>query len=961
MSVISFEDSLKQLSMIGANESGLYYLNQTDIENNYIRFFLEEAAAYRPTAVYITKLENQTPKPQIYIYDNTDNHLSSENIHQLHKELWNSAKVPMFFIFNHTEVKIYNSRKYTGDNLSTMEILNLASTAQKEINKRKFFNAQMFDSGAFWNHEKYAKEFTFKNSVYDVLLDDLMNLRNELIKDSSLSEKTTESLLIKSILIKYLDERGVFKQEKLGNYWSQFLKDANTFTDLFSDSKSIVKLFETLKEHFNGGVFDISTHREELLAKDLSAFKEFLEADTEGTENKLTQKLLWAKYSFKDLPVELISNIYELFLKSDEKEANGIVYTPPILVDFMIDEIMPLDKPQHDFKLIDPSCGSGIFLVSAYKRLIQWWRLENNWQKPSIAQAQEIIKNSIYGVDKEDGAVEVSLFSISLALCDTFLPDEIWDDLVFEDLRESNILQEDFLEYIQNENNHGTFDLVIGNPPFVNGEKNLTSAAKDVVLQSPVPDKQLSFLFLEQSLKLLKPKAHLCMIQPSAFLYSQGTLAFRKKIFTQCKCHQVIDFSCLNTSLFKKSKGKNSADVAISVSFLQNIEPNREQDSVLHLTVRQTFLAKEKIYFDLSHYDFHWLKYQDVLDQKSIWKCDLMGGSRIRTIVKNLEKYPTLINFLDEKKKDGWIYKSGFFEGNKNTSKVFKENNFLTGFPTLPTSAFTENGIDYNQIERLNEKEFEAPRQIELFQEPLALIKEIVGKKELVVEYVDRPFLSFRKGINGIHVPAVDSDKLKSLVNVLKEHSKVYIFYTIASSGRAGVSKATSLLKKDIDLLPYPNNIEELKLSKIEQYFANDTLDYMMDFCKGTSKSPLLKKSTPEQMKEFSRVYCELLNTVYKDVQPLGSKETDSYILTAFYYKTKPVNTLLDESSLNDEILGELVKNKVGKYIHINRVLRFYDENIIYLIKPKQYRFWLKSIAVRDADETFSDLIKMGY
>ncbi len=144
MSVISFEDSWKQLSMIGANESGLYYLNQTDIENNYIRFFLEEAAAYRPTAVYITKLENQTPKPQIYIYDNTDNHLSSENIHQLHKELWNSAKVPMFFIFNHTEVKIYNSRKYTGDNLSTMEILNLASTAQKEINKRKFFNAIYF-------------------------------------------------------------------------------------------------------------------------------------------------------------------------------------------------------------------------------------------------------------------------------------------------------------------------------------------------------------------------------------------------------------------------------------------------------------------------------------------------------------------------------------------------------------------------------------------------------------------------------------------------------------------------------------------------------------------------------------------------------------------------------------------------------------------------------------------------
>ena len=297
MSFISFEDSLKELSMISTMSTGLYYLNQENIDNNYIRFYLEEASPYKPTAIYITELENQATKPQIYIYDNTDNQLSSENIKQLHKELWNSAKVPMFFVFNNTEVKIYNSRKCSDENFSPMEILNLASETQKEIKKRKIFNAKMFDSGAFWNQEKYAKEFTFKNSVYDVLLDDLMNLRQELIKNSSLSEKTTESLLIKSILIKYLDERGVFNQEGLDNYWSQFLDTASTFTDLFEDSKAIVKLLDSLKEHFNGGIFDISNDKKELLKKNLSAFKEFLEADTETTDNNLTQKLLWSKYS----------------------------------------------------------------------------------------------------------------------------------------------------------------------------------------------------------------------------------------------------------------------------------------------------------------------------------------------------------------------------------------------------------------------------------------------------------------------------------------------------------------------------------------------------------------------------------------------------------------------------------------------------------------------------------------
>lgn len=967
MSYISFEDGLKKLSMISDTstiQTGFYALGQRNIDNSYIRIHLDEAKRYEPTAIYVTQLENQAPKPQIYIYDNTGNTKLPKNIKQLHKELWNSAKVPMFFVFTDTEVKIYNCRK-SSDNKEdipdALEILKLTSDTQEQLNKIKSFDAKMFDSGAFWNQEKYAKEFEFKHSVYDVLLDDLMSLREKLIAKSELSEKTTESLLIKSILIKYLDERGVFNQQERDNYWSQFLDNATTFTALFDNSRAIVDLLDTLKDHFNGGVFDISNDREEFLGKNLGAFKEFLEADTETTRYKHTQKLLWSKYSFKDLPVELISNIYELFLKSEEKETNGIVYTPPILVDFMIDEVMPLDEPKKDFKLIDPSCGSGIFLVAAYKRLIQWWRIENNWGKPTIAQAQKIIRDNIFGVDKEDGAVEVSLFSISLALCDTFLPDEIWDDLKFEDLRKSNIIQKDFFLYIQEGNKHNMFDLVIGNPPFVNKQLKWTNAAKEVAKKDPVPDSQLSFLFIEQSLKLLKPSGYLCMIQPSAFLYSQGTLNFRNNIFTNYKCHQVIDFACLNTSLFKKSKNTNSADVAISVSFIQNIQPNIEQDNILHLTVRQTFLSKEKIYFDLSHYDFHWLKYKNVLEQKSIWKCDLMGGSRIRSIVKKLEQYTTLKDFLKNKEKDGWIYKSGFFTGNKKTPKDFLENNFLTNRPTLPTSAFSENGIDYSKIELLQENTFEAPRQIELFQKPLVLIKEIIGKEKLAIEYIDKSFLSFRKGINGIHSPMRDKNKLKQLAKTLKEQSRLYIFYIIATSGRAGVSKATSILKKDIDLLPYPENIQDLKLSKIEQYFADDTLDYMINFCKGTSKSPLLKEVNDTQMIDFENVYCELLNTVYKEVYSLGSKETSSYMCVAFYFKTKPSKTLLDEEGLSDTVLENLVENKVEKNIHITRILRFYDKNIIYIIKPKQYRFWLKSIAIRDVDETFPDLIKMGY
>ena len=91
------------------------------------------------------------------------------------------------------------------------------------------------------------------------------------------------------------------------------------------------------------------------------------------------------------------------------------------------------------------------------------------------------------------------------------------------------------------------------------------------------------------------------------------------------------------------------------------------------------------------------------------------------------------------------------------------------------------------------------------------------------------------------------------------------------------------------------------------------TLDYMMDFCKGTSNSPLLKNITDNQIKEFSDVYCELLNTVYKDVKSLGNRETDSYMLTAFYYKSKPIETDMDMSKgLSKKQMQKLAK-KFGK------------------------------------------------
>src|ERR1041384_4765669 len=89
------------------------------------------------------------------------------------------------------------------------------------------------------------------------------------------------------------------------------------------------------------------------------------------------QGLLWQQYSFDAIPLELISSIYEEFVTKVKKKRAGTVYTPPHVVDFVLDEVLPWDDRAWNVRILDPACGSGIFLVKAFQRLVHRWRLAN--------------------------------------------------------------------------------------------------------------------------------------------------------------------------------------------------------------------------------------------------------------------------------------------------------------------------------------------------------------------------------------------------------------------------------------------------------------------------------------------------------------------------------------------------------------------------------------------------------
>jgi hypothetical protein len=676
---------LESLDMF--QDSNLVYTNQIEETTNYsIRFSLENALRYKADAVYFRYIpSSQKYIPQIYIYDftkDTNKNLDQE-ITQIHKKLWNNGEVPIFFVFTRTEIKVFNSLKsptISGTKFVSqpIEILSILSQVDNQIKEKNFqdFSAKLFSNGTFWENSKYNSQFKINDSAYEKLLQHLKNCRKKLIEDKVFqSEELVNKFILMSILVKYLEEKEDSQGNKVfeNDFFNRF-DNSNSFEDVLRKGSLCLDLFDHLSEHFNGQVFEWTNSEKEILKNtDFNLVADFISAriDNKGQMN------LFSLYSFNDLPVELISNIYEEFSnKSDDKK--GIVYTPPFLVNFLIDECMPIYNPQDTFKILDPACGSGIFLVSAFKRLVEWWRIKNNYSEPSLEQLRTILLKNIFGVDIESEAVKVAIFSLNLAMCEFLSPETIWNNLKFENLNIKNLHSEDFFKLIHDKKIKENFDLVIGNPPFA---QSLTKSGTNIEKlktkdKLKVPRNQIALMFLEQSIELCKKGSLLCFILPSgSLLYNSNSHKFRKSFFEKYNVPQIIDFSYLSRVLFGQG-----GDIGVSALFVKNEE--MKKNDLLHLVVKRTKSSKEKLYFELDHYDFNYVKRNIAINNKFVWKCNLLGGGRILNIISKFAESRTLDEYLQEKiLNNKWFYGEGFMI--KTNPK--KEADYLTNKLSLPT------------------------------------------------------------------------------------------------------------------------------------------------------------------------------------------------------------------------------------------------------------------------------------
>nr|VFK17984.1 MAG: N-6 DNA Methylase [Candidatus Kentron sp. LPFa] len=920
---------------------------------------LEKARYYGASAVFFEAGRNgKPPVAQAFVFV-SDGSEPKEDFARLHRRLWSWGGVPLVYrktpglveLFRCAHEPDFESKK-DGIVFNPHEKLRLAS----EIASDPWWDAQRLRSGTLWDDPKVCgKLLSAKEAAQKALFLDIKGLHEKLEKElekEGLDKEKQDALLglfrrllILSLFVAYLEARGVFEV----SYFFRFRNGAEEFFQVLADGPALVRLLEDLDRRFNGHAFrlreeDRATLRSGGQAERLARFAELVE----GRQEPGGQRTLWQRYSFADLPVELISQIYQLFV-DDRKTA---VYTPPFLVRLMLGEVLDwerLDRLKNKNEVIlDPACGSGVFLVEAYKRLVLHWRSRNDWKHPEKPILKELLTR-VHGIDLEERAVDLAAFSLYLALCDALESEEIRASRkLFPELKGKSLHAGCFFEACEIGKVKGKIGVVVGNPSF---RSSLGTPAAERAGEryrkehgAPIPDKQRAYLFLHESMAALAEGGVLALLQQYNFLYNQQSLGFRQKFMERWDVREMLDFISVR-GLFQK--GNADTKVLVVVAEAKEPPPDRR---ILHATFRRSGRADAEQGFDIDYYDMHWLPRELALTNEGVWRADLLGGGRVLAFADRLRNFRTLGQYSDEK---GWEYGEGYIVGKSGKRKPAEH---ITGHPTLPSKAITVNGIDESLMDVERAILFKSPYSSKRFSPPMLLVRE---QMDILSWPWTKSYLTYKNPVVGFCAPASDFSELKRMAQWLSEQRVPLQAFVALTSTRLFSRKATSVSSFDIISLPYPENTT-LDLTNHEQILVEDIVDYYRDLIRLGEGSAAMQESGVPALLQFNEIYTGRISAIYKE-KPLRALDAQTWpgvICQPFIFGEGEVDW---EGA--DELRGKLDKllREKKESLAITRIARIYDGPCIYLVKPDRLRYWLRSVALRDADETLADLWYWGF
>ena len=402
----------------------------------------------------------------------------------LHRLVWSQGTVPILLIATPNALQIRKSLtppsarpiSVTWDRLGDDRGIPAELTS---------LTALSLTSSVVWND--YAIER--RNRVDSAILRAITDLNNEVRQQFDDLER--RSPLVNSIIGRFiyffvLLDRGIVtgswiaslkdsNGKPLCRHIGRFLLDAERIdvADHAWPAGEVWALFDCIDDIMNGAIFPISAaDRKRIPSQALHLVRRAIRHGDLLRQG--TRQLGFLDVSFATLRTETLSAIYELFLlleSSNDKNDDGAFYTPPFLVDYVLDEVDRIQPFTAESRTIDPAAGSGIFLVGAYRRILERTIPRSHWRAEQIKKARNLLEDSIFGIERNPQAANVTRFSLYLTLLD-YVENTAIDAMrmvmkreqVFPPLTENIFNRDVFNVNRRGAGEVGRFTHVIGNP-----------------------------------------------------------------------------------------------------------------------------------------------------------------------------------------------------------------------------------------------------------------------------------------------------------------------------------------------------------------------------------------------------------------------------------------------------------------------------------------------------------------
>ena len=934
-------------------------------------------------------------KPLIFFFENPS------DTPALHRTIWNLNEIPIVVVCSDETVGVYNGFAYKKE-LGSLQCLGDESILDD-------FSYFKIVTGKGW--EDYKKELAHKNRVDYFLLDNIQYAQEKILK-TSVSRNLANRLIGKMIFLRYLTDRNVMlsfegETRTLSN---------DDLIELLQNKGRLANLFDTLQNSekgFNGDLFRIT--REELAAvpdKALDVLVRLLRCDDLQSDSYS----LFDVYDFSILPVEFISNVYERFIGRDNQEKEGAYYTPYFLVDYMVENTVAkhlAGMTKSSCKVLDPACGSGIFLVETLRRIIDHYKAHATSDKLQGRTFQDMLRklatDNIFGIDSDESAVQVAAFSLYLTLLDYQQPADI-SNFRFPNLLGTNLICQDAFEEAPFRGIK--FDYILGNPPWNRGrvefdengnekeaayEKYIKERAREEGKDRIIGNNEIAQAFVVRSMDFMSAETKSALVLTSKVLYNSQSAPFRTYLLEKVLVDSVLELSSVRKEVFSQSSDPSVAPACIlfyQKKAFNNVEI--QNHLVTHAAVKPSvFFSLFKV-LTIEKADIQRVRQELLVQYDYLWKILLYGSYLDFLFVKRLKGMKSIRQEMKDR---------GFIEGQGVT--IGKERNRTYDI----SHRIGQKRIDADDLLPYFISPSDAVWQVShaqwgrkdiLFKAPMLLVRKSTGTDYTCRAAVSQEDAGYTDAITGVHGDSLEV--LRNIAGLL--NSRLFPYYALMNLSSIGTEREQAhnvekfslpyiggniashverieTLYRKYATATFPTNFDALRqiedeksaidqsinqalnVTEVEQALIDYAIAYTIPLATGKleSKSVTQNAAGYEILEKYAEVFLTRFNGQFGEGRYLNYECSiaNSHVMVRFFVTNRNEEPTFKAASLDalEQFLLKLSVEGLSDNLYLRKDIRGFEENGFYIVKPCDQRLWHPAMAYVDVEE-FVDAILLN-